>query len=178
MAAVPTFLSLDAFEAQYGDRKPYHEYWFGEAFEKTVPTILHSVVQHFVVQLLLLRGYFATGEARLKISKVAQPIPDVIANPTLVTLPYPTEPFEVAVEILSPGDDLKRTFTKGAHYLDWKISFVWIIDPEKRIAFQMSQADPVPHAATELTASQQLKPIALAELWAEVDRLLAKQPVL
>lgn len=30
-------LTIAEFE-QYGDRKPYHEFWFGEAVAKSVPT--------------------------------------------------------------------------------------------------------------------------------------------
>jgi Uma2 family endonuclease len=173
MAALP-FLSLQEFETRFGDHKPYHEYWFGEAFEKSVPTFLHSIVQTALILLLARRSYVPAPEVRLKLSNLAQPIPDLIANPTPCQTTYPTEPFEIAVEILSPGDSLKQTIAKAAHYLDWKIRFVWIIDPEQRLAYQMSINHPEPIVITELSAGPALVGIPVNELWSEVDRMTAK----
>jgi len=172
MAAATHFLSLREFEALYGDRKPYYEYWYGEAYQKSMPTILHSVVQFILNRLLVARGYFAVAEVGLRLSEFARPIPDVIANPVPPASPYPTEPFELAVEILSPADDLNLAVNKAAHYLDWKIQHVWIIDPERRTAYQMSVDHPQPIVATELTAGPGLAPIPLEELWREVDAML------
>ena len=177
MAATLPFLSLQEFESRFGDRKPYHEYWFGEAFEKSMPTLLHGVVQAILCYLFLRRGYVPASEVRLKLSSLAQPIPDLIANPTAFETSYPVEPFEIAIEILSPTDSLKQTIAKAAHYLDWKVQFVWIIDPEQRIAYQMSLDHPEPSVAAELTAGPGLAPIPVCELWAEVDSRLPKQPL-
>jgi len=172
MAAATSFLTLQEFEARYGDRKPYHEYWFGEAYGKTMPTVLHSVVQFILNRLLVARGYFAAPEIRVKISHLAQPIPDLIADPVPVASPYPVAPFELAIEILSPADDLNLAVNKAAHYLDWKIQHVWIIDPERRTAYHMSADHPQPIVAAELTAGPGLAPIPLDELWREVDAML------
>lgn len=176
MAAALPFLSLQEFEARFGDRKPYHEYWFGEAFEKSMPTFLHSIVQAVLILLLDRRGYIAAPEPRLKLSSLAQPIPDLIADPSACQTTYPTEPFEIAIEILSPGDSLKQTIARAAHYLDWKIRHVWIMDPEQRVAYQMSLDCPEPRLASELTASPGLAPITVDELWSEVDSRLQKHP--
>jgi Uma2 family endonuclease len=176
MAATLPFLSLQEFESRFGDRKPYHEYWFGEASEKSAPTLLHGIVQAILGYLLLRRGYVAASEVRVKLSNLAQPIPDLIANPNALEANYPKEPFEIAIEILSPSDSLKQTIAKAAHYLDWKVQYVWIIDPEQRIAYQMSLGDPEPRVTAELTAGPRLAPIPVGELWAEVDSRLQKQP--
>ncbi len=176
MAATLPFLSLQEFENRFGDRKPYHEYWFGEAFEKSTPTLLHGIVQAILCYLLLRRGYVAASEVRLKLSNLAQPIPDLIANPTAFETTYPAEPFEIAIEIISPTDSLKQTIAKAGHYIDWKIQYVWIIDPEQRIAYQRSLEHPEPSVVAELTAGPRLAPIPVGELWAEVDSRLPKQP--
>ncbi len=40
--AVDSFLTPQRFEQLYSDDcKPYFEYWFGEAIQKSVPTVLH-----------------------------------------------------------------------------------------------------------------------------------------
>jgi hypothetical protein len=44
MAVAVQPLTLEEFRARYQDQKPYFEYWFGEAIQKTVPTWLHARV--------------------------------------------------------------------------------------------------------------------------------------
>jgi Uma2 family endonuclease len=173
MAAAAThFLSLKEFEARYGDRKPYYEYWYGEAYQKSMPTILHSVVQFILNRPLVARGYFAVAEVGLRLSELARPIPDVIANPVPPASPYPVAPFELAVEILSSADELTLAINEAAHYLDWKIQHVWIIDPDRGTAYQMSADHPQPIVAAELTAGPGLASIPLDELRREVDAML------
>jgi Uma2 family endonuclease len=172
MAAATSFLTLQDFEALYGDRKPYYEYWYGEAYPKSMPTYLHGILQAVLILLLVRRGYVPAAEVRLNLSELAHPIPDLIAHPTALKAPYPTAPFELAIEIMSPTDELNRTVNKAAHYLDWKIQHVWIIDPERRTAYQMSAVHPQPIVAAELTAGPGLAPIPLDELWREVDAML------
>jgi Uma2 family endonuclease len=173
MAAATHFLSVREFEALYGDRKPYYEYWYGEVHQKSMPTYLHGILQAVLILLLVRRGYVPAAEVRLNLSELAHPIPDLIAHPTALKAAYPTAPFELAIEIMSPTDELSRTVNKAAHYLDWKIQHVWIIDPEARIAYQMSADHPQPIVAAVLTAGPGLAPIALDELWREVDAMLA-----
>jgi Uma2 family endonuclease len=127
--------------------------------------------------LLRARGWKVASEVRLMLSTVAHPVPDLIADVDLAEDPvaksYPTKPFTLCVEILSPSDDLRRTFQKGAHYLDWGIGHVWIIDPVQRKAYSMSLEQPQP---VELTLQDSLvappgQPVPLAELFDEVDKM-------
>ena len=49
----------------------------------------------------------------LKLDPAYEPIPDVIAAESAIGDPYhPTEPFEVATEILSPEDPFSRVLRK------------------------------------------------------------------
>ena len=154
MAAAPDYLSLDQFERLYGREKPHYEYWFGEAIQKSMPTSLHGLVQAILCMFLLRRDWVAASEVRLKLSDVAQPVPDLVASASGLQFPYPEAPFNLCIEILSPADTLRDVFGKAAHYLDWKIGSVWIIDPERRRAYSMSlqKAGPV-----ELGSSDALK---------------------
>ncbi len=113
MAAVPTFLSLEGFEELYRGEKPHFEYWFGAAIQKSMPTLLHGILQSVLAMLLIQRGWKSATEVRLKISSLAHPVPDLIADHARFQAPYPTEPFDLCVEILSPADDLGKIVQKG-----------------------------------------------------------------
>jgi Uma2 family endonuclease len=179
MAAAPGFLSLEQFERLYQDEKPYYEYWFGGVEQKAMPTSLHGTLQWILAMLLARRGWKASIEVRLKISSLAHPVPDVIADHKRIETPYPTEPFDLCIEILSPSDDLKGTFQKAAHYLDWGIRCVWIIDGERRKAYSMSLEQPNPielGISDSLTAGTPAQPfLLLEELFDEVDKNLSAE---
>jgi Uma2 family endonuclease len=179
MAAAPVFLSLERFEQMYREEKPHFEYWFGEAIQKPMATSLHGIFQWILAMLLAQRGWKTATEVRLKISNLAHPVPDVIADRTRIQIPYPTERFDLCIEILSPGDDLKKSFHKAAHYLDWGIGSVWIIDPEQRKAYSMALecANPVELGISDaLTAGPDHQiSIPLHELFAEVDKILGER---
>ncbi len=176
MAAAHSFLSLEQFESLYQGEKPHFEYWFGEAIQKTMPTYLHGTFQWILAMLLARRGWKTSVEVCLKLSGLAHPIPDVVADGQRELSPYPTEPFDLCIEILSPSDDLRRVFSKAAHYLDWGIDSVWVINPEQRRAYSMSRLQPVPvevDADGSLTAGTSSKlSLPLSELFSEVDKNL------
>lgn len=175
MAAAPLYLSLQQFEELYGNEKPYFEYWFGEAVQKAMPTLLHGMVQWIVAMLLARKGWTVSTEVRLKVSAVAHPVPDLVANRSPLVGPYPTLPFDLCLEILSPGDNLRSVFSKAAHYLDWGIGTVWVIDPERRAGYSMSLENPQPveiTVADHLSAGsgESLIQIPLRDIFAEVDQ--------
>ena len=178
MAAAHSFLTPERFEQLYSDEcKPYFEYWFGEAIQKSTPTITHGVLQVTIALLLMRRGWRTASEVRLKIAKLAHPVPDVVGNRKAFQGPYPTEAFDLCVEILSRGDNLRRLFNKCAHYLEWGIGSVWIIDPKKQLAYSMSIDNPQPTLVTTsgcLTAGSGDEEIIvpLSEIFAEMEKNL------
>lgn len=177
MAAAPGFLSAEKFEQVYGDGKPHYEYWFGEAIQKHMPTLLHSILQGLLFALIRQRGWHAATELRLKISKLAYPVPDVAASSSQLEGPYPTRGVELCVEILSPGDSLKALFAKGAHYLDWGVGTVWILEGEQQRAFRMSLDKPEPEPISlvgSLTAGTEegALSISMRELFDELNKEL------
>jgi len=93
MASAAQFLSLQQFEQAYGDEKPYYEYWFGEAIQKSMPISLHGSTQILVGRLIFARGWKVASEVRLKLSPFANPIPDLVADPSPIESPFPTKPF-------------------------------------------------------------------------------------
>jgi Uma2 family endonuclease len=179
MAAAPHFISPEQFESRYTGEKPSYEYWFGEAIRKSMPTSLHGFLQAVLVMLLLRRGWQAGFEIRLKLSQQAQPVPDIVAGHGGIQTPYPTKPFDLCVEILSPSDALQDVARKCVHYLNWGIGSVWIIDPESRRAYLMALDRPQP---LELTRSDYLRAgssdyevaISVGELFSEFDQVVSR----
>jgi Uma2 family endonuclease len=129
----PPYLTLEEFDQLYGDEKPYYEYWDGQAIQKPTPTLLHSLLQLVLINLLREAGLISGGEVRLKLSQTKQPLPDVIAGSRLQH-PYPTKPFAVAVEILSPEDRMQRVLRRCRFLSEQGIPYVYVFDPEDRTA--------------------------------------------
>jgi Uma2 family endonuclease len=168
MAATADRLTLEDFERQFGDSKPHFEYWFGEAVQKSMPTVIHGWLQVIIAWLLKDAGYRAGSEVRLKISPEFQPIPDVIAVEGRVERPYLTKPVTVVVEILSPDDSFRRVMRKCESYAEWGIPIVVVVDPDSRAAWawdrQLKSLVP-----TALIGLPNGKSIALTRIFAELD---------
>ncbi len=58
--------------------------------------------------MLMALRFDAGQEITIKLDPAYEPIPDVIAAEGLIEEPYPTKPFEIAIEILSPEDPVSR----------------------------------------------------------------------
>lgn len=174
MAAQPKPLSVQEFHRLYDGAKPAYEYWFGEAIQKPMPTILHGIVQFIVATLLERAGWNTSLEVRLKIDPNAEPVPDIIAVQGKFKGPYPIEAPELCVEILSPGDTLPKALEKAKRYIGWGSRGVWIIDPEKRTAWAFSQEHA--HEPAWVPPGGVLKigstAIQLEEIFSEVERKL------
>ena len=170
MAAAPQHLSLEDFDRLYGDdQKPYYEYWFGQAIQKSVPNIIHSYLQAIMVVLLREIGLRPGPEVRLKFSNEAQLLPDVIGL-SRTQAPYPTKPFEIAIEILSPQDSAQYLFRKCRLYAQWGIQHIVVLDPEDRTAHRWNgeALEPISEIAIEGRTH-----IAVSRIWQELDRDLA-----
>jgi len=174
MAAQSTPLTVEEFHRLYDGAKPAYEYWFGEAVQKSMPTILHGLVQTILALLLDRAGWNTSAEVRLKVRPNAEPVPDLIAIRGKYKGRYPTQAPELCVEILSPSDRLSKALEKAKRYLSWGSQCVWIIDPEKRTAWTCSaegSSEPAwigPSGA--LRAGETT--VELQELFSEVDRRL------
>jgi Uma2 family endonuclease len=162
-------LSLEEFHVRFADEKPYFEYWNGEAVQKTMPTRLHSLVQEILVRLLGAMGYDAGQEITLKLDPAYEPIPDVIAAEGGIGDPYPTEPFDVVIEILSPEDSFSRVLRKCLLYERWGIPQVVVVDPKARLIWSFENGSP---RETDTIARRGEYLITARELWEEVDRRL------
>ncbi len=174
MAAQPVPLSLEEFHTQHDGAKPAYEYWHGAAVQKTMPTVLHGIVQAILVMLLEKAGWNTASEVRLKIVSDAEPVPDLIAVRGKFKGRYPTAAPALCIEILSPRDTLAKTLEKASTYISWGSQCVWIIDPEKRTAWNLSRevAGGPTWIAPDGTLSIGETAIELPILFREVDRKL------
>lgn len=174
MMSATTSLSLEDFHRLYDGVKPYYEYWFGEAIQKPMANSTHGVVQFILMLLLHKYGWNTASEVTLKLVPDAEPVPDIIASRSKIQRPYPTKPVELCIEIRSPSDSLKKIFAKGKYYLSWGVQNVWVIDPEARTAWMMTQDQPEGiwiHPDDSLKAGDELA-ISLPELFAQVDQMV------
>jgi Uma2 family endonuclease len=138
--ATASRITLDEFlQIKEGD-KPALEYACGEVFQKPMPTRPHSQIQTFlavaVFQFLTTAGI---GRALTELRCIFGPpgrerayVPDLVyvANERLTVDKYLQTAPDVAVEIMSPDQDMARLSDKIQFYLLNGVLLVWIIDPE------------------------------------------------
>jgi Uma2 family endonuclease len=139
-----------------------------------MPTVLHGIVQTIIVMLLERAGWNTASEVRLKVVSDAEPVPDVIAVRGKFKGRYPTVAPELCIEIMSPGDTLAKALDKANTYISWGSQCVWIIDPEKRTAWNLSREgapDPVWVSPTGTLRIAETA-IDLPAVFAEIDRKL------
>jgi len=164
-------LSVEEFHARYDGEKPYYEYWNGEAVQKSAATMLHGRIQGILLRLLDGIGYDCAPEVTLKLDPAYEPIPDVIAIDGPVADPYPTSPFDVVIEILSPDDSFSRVLRKCRLYEQWGIRRILVIDPADRLIWHFENGAP---QETDVIARRGDAAITAQALWDEVDRELLR----
>jgi Uma2 family endonuclease len=113
------------------------EFVEGRIVERPVPTWEHASMQGFLIRELWAigrdLGLFAVPEQRVKVSAEHFRVPDVCV---LTEKPggepgrrIVTQPPYLCVEILSPEDTAIETMAKVREYLNFGVSWVWVIDP-------------------------------------------------
>jgi Uma2 family endonuclease len=160
-------LTLEEFRVRYAGEKPYYEYWSGEAIQKSMATWLHGIIQIVLGQMLNSIGYRSGSEVTLRLVKDYEPVADVIAADPPIIQPYPTDPFAVVIEILSPDDPFSRVLRKCRLYERWGIQRILVIDPDTRVVWSFENGT---LNETSLIARRGTREATAAELWAEVDR--------
>ena len=84
-------------------------------------------------------------------------VPDVaieeLAKPIQGRYPGPDEPVLLCVEIVSPPDRVGKLFGKCEEYHKWGVPYCWVVDPERRLAWEYFPDDVEPWKMEEsLTA--------------------------
>lgn len=168
-------MTLEEFRCRYAEEKPYYEYWFGEAIQKSVPAWLHTLLARIVADALDRAGYASGPELELRIDPDWQPKADVAAALN-IEHPYPTKPIDVVAEVLSPDDRMQRILEKCRQYARIGISAIYVMDPELRYAWEWSRTTENLERISTM-ALPNGEQIVIADLWQELDlRLKRNRP--
>ena len=148
--------------------KPNCEYIEGVLVPKPMPTTLHARAQKRVIWLLEKQDIEALPEVTLRLSATKLLVPDVVAARHIES-PYPTEPVLLCVEILSPEDRLGAMLAKCEQYHAWGVPYYWVVDPEKRSAWEY-------HSGGEPNRVGQQGVLSAGGLTVQLRELFSKPP--
>ncbi len=161
MAIATHKLTLEEFEAQYGQSDRSFEYWFGEAIPKGMATWVHGLLQKIVTALLDEQGFIAAPEIELRIESDAYPKPDVVATRKIPTGRYPTQGLDVVVEIISEDDKYPFVREKCRKYHSWGFGRIYLVDPSDRSVTEWKDGALIP--------SPELAGIPVDRIWKALD---------
>ena len=136
--AVTSGPTLEQF-LRMDETKPASEYACGEVIQKPMPNRLHSILQrYFIVALTQFLKQIGVGEVFPEFRCIFGPpgrerafVPDIVyvAQERLSTDLYLHTAPDLAIEILSPNQDLARFVGKIQFYLLYGVRLVWVVDP-------------------------------------------------
>jgi len=119
--------------------EPDCDYVDGVLLERHVGEKDHSKIQKKLLVYFGARekdwNIFVIQEQRIRISPTRFRIPDlcVYLGPEPAEQVFTTPPF-LCIEILSPEDRMSRMLEKIRDFLAFGVSYVWVIDPQARLA--------------------------------------------
>jgi Uma2 family endonuclease len=155
MAAITSahLVSVEEYIARFIDacEKPTCEYLDGELIPKSRGTKKHSQVQANLTTLIR-NGYGETlnalTELTTRLRETQFYVPDIavedLAKPIQGRYPGKNDPVLLCVEIVSPPDRVGKLFGKCEEYHKWGVPFCWVIDPERKIAWEYFPNDVEP----------------------------------
>ena len=143
--------------------KPACEYRDGVLTQKLRPTWKHAFVISRIMKLIEAANpnVWAVSELSVRLRAERYLVTDVaVQRHDSIQDPNPAQPIPLCVKVLSPGDRLSETIAKGEEYLEWGVPTVWIVDPEKRVAWELSAELGLHEAIESLTAGEIAIPLA------------------
>jgi len=113
------------------------EYVHGEVVERSMGGVPHGDVQGQIVflfrQVRRQQRWKAVVELRLRLNPDLYRIPDVCvywSEPPNGDVP--SNPPDVAIEVLSPDDRHANVMSKFEEYREFGIPHIWLVDPQRR----------------------------------------------
>jgi Uma2 family endonuclease len=139
-----------------GGEKPTSEYLDGVLIPKPTGIRKHSQVQANLVKLIG-SGYDETfnplPELTTRLRETQFYVPDVaieeLSKPVQGRYPGPNDPVLLCVEIVSPPDRVGKLFGKCEEYHTWGVPYCWVIDPERKFAWEYFPDDLEPRRVQE-----------------------------
>jgi Uma2 family endonuclease len=154
---------------------PDREFVDGRIEERNLGEIEHSILQRFFTVLFYMHRADWRVEVFPELRAQTQArrfrVPDVLVMRTGdKIIRYVTQAPLIAIEILSPEDRLSDLQTKAAEYRGFGVENIWVIDPEKRIAYSYDGSALIDVKTGEFTVPGTPIRVALSEMFAELDR--------
>jgi Uma2 family endonuclease len=177
MATLPTTEELwTVREYLRASWSPDREFVDGRIEERNLGEKEHSIIQRFLTVLFALKraewGVEVFPELRTQTQTRRLRVPDVLVVRAGEKFErYVTQPPLIAIEILSPEDTLRAMQAKAAEYRQFGIEYIWIIDPEPRIAYRYAGSSLEEAHSGELTVPGTPIRVVLNEMFAELDRV-------
>ncbi len=160
--SAPQKLTYSEFNLQYGNADGAYEFWYGEVVPKGMPTWVHGLLQHIIMDLLNEAGFISASEVELRIEPDAHPKPDIVATTKPPTGPYPTEGLDVVVEIISEDNSYQRVKKNCRKYQDWGFRHIYLVDPSDRSLVEWRDGAQIP--------KPEFVGISAERIWQELDR--------
>jgi Uma2 family endonuclease len=154
---------------------PDREYVDGHIEERNLGEKEHSILQRFLTVLFAIKrnewGVEVYPELRTQTQARRFRVPDVLVMRKSDQFErYVKTPPLIAVEILSPEDTLRAMQEKAAEYRQFGIEYIWIIDPEPRIAYRYTGSSLEEERSGDLAVPGTPIRVVLSEMFAELDR--------
>jgi Uma2 family endonuclease len=155
---------------------PDREYVDGRIEERNLGEKEHSLIQRYLTFLFMLKRtdwrVEVFPELRTQIAARNFRVPDVLVVRAGESFDrYLTHPPLIAIEILSPEDRLSAFEEKAAQYRAFGIENIWVIDPERRIAYRHTSSALEREQSGELNVAGTPICVVLSEMFAELDRV-------
>lgn len=143
--------------------KPACESRDGVLTQKALATGKHAFLQtrigHYILSAY--SQFWVGSELTVRLREDRYVAPDVaVQYLDRVQNPYPTKPIPLCIEIISPDDRFSEVMAKSQEYLEWGVPVVWIIDPEKCRAWELTRELGLHEAIESLTAGEIAIPLA------------------
>jgi Uma2 family endonuclease len=169
-------VSVNEYIARFvdGSEKPTCEYLDGQLIQKSMGTKNHSQVQSNLTQLIGFR-YDDTlnplPELTTRLREGQFYVPDLaveeLAKPIPGRYPDPNHPVLLCVEIVSPPDRVGKLFGKCEEYHKWGVPYCWVIDPDRKIAWEYFPGDLEPRKVAESLSAGPIQ-LELADVFRRV----------
>jgi Uma2 family endonuclease len=154
---------------------PDREFVDGRIEERNLGEKEHSILQGYLTYLFnAMRAEWAVRvfpELRTQTQRTRFRVPDVLVVRAGEKFErYVTQPPLIAIEILSPEDTMRAMQEKAAEYRQFGIEHIWVIDPEPRVAYRVTERGLEEVRSGELTVPGTPIRILLSEMFSELDQ--------
>lgn len=150
--------------------RPDCDYVDGEVVERNLGEYNHASLQMAIAAYLFARRHqwhiIVLPGMRVQIKPNRFRIPDIcviLGEPSEKIL---TKPPFLCIEILSPEDRMSRVRERIDDYLEMGVPYVWVLDPETRLAYTATHADGLCEVKSGVLATENPKlEMPLSELF-------------